>query len=144
MDWATIASVATAIGVAIGVWQIREASNLAQAQFEDSLDQQYRDLAHGIPVDALIGKAVKHHQAYETRELIYNYLDLCNEQIFLRKKKRVRRDTWHDWCSGIKANLNKQAFQAVWIEVKQEAPGTFSFLEQLETLNFKTDPCAWD
>jgi hypothetical protein len=102
VDWNTIASVATAIGVAIGVWQIREGAKIAQAQFEDALDQQYRSLAEDIPVDALL-----------------------------------------DWSDGIRDHLEKPAFQKVWIEVKSEAPGTFSFLERLEDGDFKIDPRRW-
>ncbi len=77
IDWNTLASVATAILVGVGVWEIRQGSGIAQAQFEDSLDQQYRKLSRDIPVDALIGRNVPEHQWLETRELIYNYPDLC-------------------------------------------------------------------
>jgi hypothetical protein len=66
--WNTIAALATAIGVAVAAWQIRESRKLAQSSFEDSLDQQYRALAHGIPVDALIGKEVAEAKKDETRE----------------------------------------------------------------------------
>ena len=113
MSWDTLAAVATAIGVGIAAWQIREGRKLSQTSFEDSLDQQYRTLSREIPVDALIGKEVPDDKKKETRELIYNYLDLCNEQIYLRKRKRVSKERWEDWCSGIKENLNKNAFRAL-------------------------------
>lgn len=140
--WDTVAALATAIGVAVAAWQIRESRKLAQSSFEDSLDQQYRDLAHGIPVDALLGKDIPAVDG-ETRELIYNYLDLCNEQIFLRKKNKITRETWRDWSKGMEAHLAKPAFKHVWDEVKQEAPGGFSFLEKLEQEGFSNDPSTW-
>ncbi len=143
IDWNTLASVATAILVAVGVWEIRTGSKIAQAQFEDSLDQQYRKLSRDIPVDALIGKDVPEAHWLETRELIYNYLDLCNEQIFLRQKKRIRKDTWQDWCDGIRSHLEKPAFQKVWGEVKTESATCFSFLERLEEEGFASDPATW-
>ena len=147
MDWngiaTAVASVATAIGVGIGAWQIRENSKLAQTQFEDSLDQQYRQLSMTIPVNALIGKPVSEAQWQETRECIYNYLDLCNEQVYLRHQRRIRPDTWRDWAQGIEANLSKQAFSDIWAEVKAEAPATFSSLERLETAGFAEDPATW-
>ena len=118
-------------------------SKIAQSEFEDSIDQQYRELAKDIPVDALIGKTVDEDKAEFTRELIYNYLDLCNEQIFLRKKKRVRKDTWVDWCAGIKSNLSKSEFEKVWTEIKRESPKTFTFLEKLEKTQFTEDPVKW-
>ena len=91
MNWDTIASVATAIGVCIAAWQIWESKKLAQTSFEDGLDQQYRNLAMDIPVDALIGKPVD-DESGKLREIIYNYLDLCNEQIYLRKIKRISKN----------------------------------------------------
>ena len=143
IDWVLIASSLTAIGVVIAAWEIRQGWKLSQTQFEDSLDQQYRELAKGIPVDALIGKNVREEQKELTRELIYNYLDLSNEQVFLRQKNRIRKDTWLDWCSGINSHLGKTEFQSVWQEIKAESPNTFSFLEKLEVTNFKGDPKTW-
>ena len=143
IDWNSIVSIFTAIGVLVAAFQLRVSSKIAQSEFEDSIDQQYRELAKGIPVDALIGKSVSSDQVMLTRELIYNYLDLCNEQVFLRKKKRVRMDTWVDWCSGIKSNLGKTEFEKVWAEIKVESPSTFTFLEKLEESNFAEDPINW-
>jgi len=142
-DWNSIASIFTSFGVLVAAFQLRVSSKIAQSKFEDSIDQQYRELAKDIPVDALIGKNVANEKKELTRELIYNYLDLCNEQVFLRKKKRVRKDTWVDWCSGIESNLSKSEFKKVWIEIKQEAPETFTFLEKLESSKFKEDPSKW-
>jgi len=143
IDWDSLVSVTTAVGVFIAAFQLRTSSKIAQSEFEDSIDQQYRDLARGIPVDALIGKSVSEDKKEMTRELIYNYLDLCNEQIFLRRKKRIRKDTWVDWCAGIESNLSKEEFEKVWSEVKREAPQTFTFLERLEKDRFISDPIKW-
>jgi hypothetical protein len=143
MNWETIASIATAVGVGIAAWQLWEGRMLAQTTFEDSFDQQYRNLAMQIPVDALIGLPVAQEDKKNARENIYNYLDLCNEQIYLRKKKRITSSRWVDWCAGIKENLGKPAFREVWEEVKNKSPETFSFLTQLEENSFKCDPAKW-
>jgi hypothetical protein len=143
IDWNSLVSIATAVGVLIAAFQLRTSSKIAQSEFEDSIDQQYRDLARGIPVDALIGKSVSEEKRELTRELIYNYLDLCNEQIFLRRKDRIRNDTWVDWCTGIESNLSKEEFAKVWLEVKTESPKTFTFLERLEKDKFIGDPLKW-
>ncbi len=95
-----------------------------------------------IPVDALIGKSLKEDELEGVRELVYNYLDLCNEQTYLRTKKRITKDTWIDWCAGIRQNLERPALKNVWLEVKTEAPGTFSFLEQLEAHEYLVDPAS--
>jgi hypothetical protein len=70
-------------------------------------------------------------------------LDLCNEQVYLRKKKRICHARWVDWCAGIKENLEKPAFREVWEEIKKESPQTFSFLTQLEGHSFNCDPAKW-
>jgi hypothetical protein len=70
-------------------------------------------------------------------------LDRCNEQSFLRKKSRIRKDTWNDWCLGVEAHLRKPTFKAVWEEVKEHSPGSFSFLEKLEHEGFEKDPQTW-
>jgi len=144
IDWNSIVSIFTAIGVLVAAFQLRVSSKIAQSEFEDSIDQQYRELAKEIPVDALIGKTVSDDKIELTRELIYNYLDLCNEQIFLRKKKRVRKDTWADWLTGIESNLAKSEFKKVWSEIKLESPKTFTFLEKLEESKFSEDPAKWN
>ena len=137
--WNTIASIATAIGVCIAAWQIWESRKLSQTSFEDGLDQQYRNLAMDIPVDALIGKSVNDKNG-RLREIIYNYLDLCNEQIYLRGKKRISKTRWKDWNIGIKDTLSKPAFKVVWDEIKSTAPNTFTALECLEKNKFDIDP----
>ncbi|MBS9405362.1 hypothetical protein KG088_17260 [Halomonas sp. TRM85114] len=143
INWNTIASIATAIGVALGVVQLHLSKKLAQTQFEDSLVQQYRVLAKDIPVDCLIGKEVSQEQWPDIRELIFNYLDLSNEQIALRANRRIGKKTWKDWKDGIIENLDKPAFSRLWDEVKESSPGTFSFLEKLELSGFNDDPKSW-
>ena len=150
IDWATVAyaataagSAATAIGVVIMTWQIREARAIAQSTFEDSFDQQYRSLAKAIPVDALIGKPVATDKKSLTRENIYNYLDVSNEQVYLRKQNRIRKSTWDDWAKGIKSHMSKIEFSEVWNEVNEHAPDTFTFLARLTKDDFKSDPKSW-
>ena len=143
VDLSTIASAATAIGVGIGVVQLHLSRRIAQTQLEDSLAQQYRALAKEIPVDSLIGKEVPSDQWPAIRELIFNYLDLSNEQVALRANRRIGKRTWLDWCDGIRENLEKPAFNKLWAEIKEHAPGTFSFFERLEASEYREDPTSW-
>jgi len=143
MDLKTVASLATAIGVCIAAWQIWESRKLAQTSFEDGLDQQYRKLAMDIPVDALIGKPISDNKKDDLREIIYNYLDLCNEQTYLRQKRRISKNRWKEWNDGIRDNLAKPAFKEVWDEIKDKAPRTFTALDVLEKGEFKIDPAKW-
>jgi len=140
MNWDSIASIATAIGVGIAAWQMWESRKLNGAAFEDSFDQQYRELSYTIPVDALLGKELDKAKENEAREAVYNYLDLCNEQVYQRAKKRISKERWHEWALGMELNFSRPFFKQVWSEVKLTTPGFFSFLEALEKEAFKVDP----
>lgn len=143
MNWDSIASIATAIGVFVAAWQLWENRKLTGAAFEDSFDQQYRELSYLIPVNALLGKSLDDVKKDQARESVYNYLDLCNEQIYQRTKGRISEERWRAWASGIDSNLSRPFFMEVWDEVKENAPSTFSFLERLEKNGFSTDPAKW-
>lgn len=143
MNWDTVASLATAVGVGIAAWQIWETKKLAGAAFEDSFDKQYRELSFSIPVNALLGKPLADEEKSRARESVYNYLDLCNEQIFQRTKNRISEDRWDEWALGIKDNIVRPFINEVWQEVKKSAPGSFSFLERLESEKFESDPTEW-
>lgn len=138
-----ITSFATAAAVLVAAWQIRESRKYSVTAFEDSLDKQYREIIMQIPVDALIGKNITPEDQAYARENVFNYLDLCNEQIYLRRKKRISKSRWVDWNEGIKGNLQKPIFQKVWAEVMEEAPGEFTDLTKLENNSFDSDPAQW-
>lgn len=133
----------TAFGVVIAAFQLRWSRKLAQISFEDSLSKEYRSLALDIPVDVLMGKNVNGNDFKKIRELIYNYIDLSNEQVFLRSKNRITENTWWDWAEGIEANLRKPVFKLVWSEIKESSTEIFLELRKLENDNFNYDPKSW-
>ncbi|MUJ26308.1 hypothetical protein GNP68_19370 [Aliivibrio fischeri] len=116
----------TVVGVWLALGQLKITRKVIQTDFENSIDQQYRQIIQGIPVDILIGKIETPNE--ETREVIFNYLDLCNEQIYLYSKKRISDERWKDWESGIEGNLKNKAIFNVWQEVKESA--SFSYLSE--------------
>ena len=136
-----IASLATALGVCFGAWQIKVGKDQAQATFEDSLDQQYRTLSMELPVNVLIGEPVQDNDRNKVRELIFNYLDLANEQVYLRAKGRISKDTWVSWSAGIKLHITKPAFEEVYNEIKENCD--FTYLNRLVEGDFSTDPKKW-
>lgn len=136
-----LASLATALGVCFGAWQIKVGKEQAQATFEDSLDQQYRSLSMELPVSVLIGEPVVENDRMRVRELIFNYLDLANEQVYLRAKGRISKYTWASWCGGIQLHLAKPAFDEVYIEIKEKCD--FTYLNRLIESNFTSDPKHW-
>ncbi len=136
-----IGSLATALGVCFGAWQIKVTKEQAQATFEDGFDQQYRSLSMELPVNVLIGNPVTEENRDRVRELVFNYLDLANEQVYLRAKGRISKHTWASWASGIQSHLEKPAFSEVYLEVKEKSH--FTYLSRLADSNFESDPGTW-
>lgn len=138
-----IAAVATAAGVIFAAVNLLLSYRQSLTDFEDAITTEYRKIIKDIPMDALLGKELCKEDHDRCRNQIYNYLDLTNEQVFLRKAGRVRKSTWEQWVDGIKVNLERKAFDEVWNEVKDRAEGSFEELRRLEEGNFKTDPRSW-
>lgn len=148
IDWDIVSSVATgvaavvaALGLWFGAWQIKIGKDQAQATFEDSLDQQYRSLSMALPVNVLLGGKAEDADTAKIRELIFNYLDLSNEQVSRRVTGRISSATWKSWALGMKLHLNKQAFSDVYTEIKDRA--NFTYLDRLINSDFEIDPKSW-
>ena len=138
-----LASVATAVGVFLAWWQIKSAKNQSVTDFEDDLAREYRELTQSIPVAALLGKALTESEVEKALPAFYRYVDLSNEQTFLRQQGRVREQTWQNWSTGIATNLCRPAFRIAWEKIKQESNGDFGELRRLEASDFNADPIAW-
>jgi hypothetical protein len=141
-----IASVATALGViatAIGIFYTRSWLKYSQLQaatgFEDELNREYRNLTRGISTNALLGKPLAEDEYRDSFRALYHYIDLSNEQVFLRQQGRVSLVVWASWSDGIRSNLSRPAFQRAWEEVKTNSRN-FTELRWLERTNFEKDP----
>ena len=142
--FALLADVATIAGV-VGVWfavrQLRLSKQLAQSAFEDELTREYRSIVKDIPMDVLLGKPPSEERRDHVRELIYNYIDLCNQQVFLRMKGRITDDTWREWNAGMRSTLGHGFFLNVLGEI--EPCGVFDELKLLKGSDFQEDPKTW-
>lgn len=142
-EWiSAMASVVAACGVFLAFWQLRMSKNIAQLEFEDSLAKEYRELAANIPTKALLGVAISESEFQESFDEFYRYIDLTNEQISLRLRGRIKKETWENWLSGIRSNLELTPFKRAWDEIKNSSK-SFQELRRLEKENFDTDPISW-
>lgn len=98
------------VTTAIAVWELAEGRKQARTELEDTLSHEYRDLLQNIPVKALLGEPLSETEYAEAHDELYRYVDLSNEQVFLRKNGRVSVETWQSWASGIEANLALPAY----------------------------------
>jgi hypothetical protein len=125
-EWAAVGSFATALTVAAAAVQIYYATRQEKTEFEDSLVREYRQLLAELPPYVLrADRSCPEQLPDDDFRTFYRYLDLSNEQVFLRKKCRIRKDTWKEWSSGIASNLSKPGFDHAWREAKKNS----AFLE---------------
>jgi hypothetical protein len=141
--FALLASIATAIGVFFAWWQIRRGTVQAVTDFEDGLAREYRELARCIPVKALLNEELTEAEFADTLPYFFRYIDLSNEQIFLRKVGRVRKQTWFFWRDGIRSNLGRPSFKKAWDYIKERSQNNFEELRSLERGHFEEDPHDW-
>jgi len=131
------------VGLFLAFRQLRLSRRIAQMQFEDGLSREYRDIAGKLPKTALMGQKLTDAEREEHFDEFYRYFDLSNEQIFLRMQGRVSTATWGNWCSGIRAMLNRTAFKETWQEILGYPRHGFDELARLMEEDFKSDPINW-
>lgn len=147
MDWfgfvQAVASVATAIGVGLAALQLRQAHIQARTQFEDEFTKEFRDLVKQLPLEALLGEHLDEGQYPAALPIFYRYMDLCNEQAFLRWQGRVSRETWKNWSDGMRDLFAQPEFERAWSDIAARSKGSFKELRLLHEKQFKDDPFKW-
>lgn len=126
-----LGSVATAVAVFLAWLQLRAARDQARSQFEDRLVEQFRAIVAKLPVEALLGESLSGDLQQKMLGVFYSYIDLCNEQAFLHKKRRIRNETWDEWRQGIASLMRLPAFHAAWLEIESRAKDSFSDFKAL-------------
>ena len=138
-----IASFVTAIGVFFAVLQLRLTKQQAVTTFEDTIAHEYRDLSTRIPKKAFLGEELSDDEYASSIREFFHYIDLSNEEVFLRKIGRVRCKTWTFWRDGIKSNLRRPAFKRAWDDISGKVPNDFKELRDLILSDYKDDPRDW-
>ena len=138
-----LATVATPIAVFLAWWQLKLTKQQSVVAFEDSLAREYREISDRLPIRALLGEELSDTEHSGALQSFHRYVDLSNEQVFLRINRRITPTTWQDWAAGIKSNLRRPAFKRAWEEIKRRAPDSFTELRRLEKNDFGADPARW-
>lgn len=142
---ATLASIIKTLSFPLAVIQLWRSHEQSKTNFEDSLTQQYREIIKNIPIDVLLGEEIVYGKYKSSLDHFYRYIDLCNEQVFLRQEDRIRKSTWKNWQEGIQSNLNRPAFEKAWKEIKgRSSEDSFTELKRLEECGFCKDPLEWN
>jgi len=136
-NWIT--AVATVCGSLFVGFQLKTSKDIAQQEFENSMAKEYRDLVNRLPTKALLGATLSEDEYQEAFDELFHYIDLSNEQVFLRKQGRVGEEVWKSWKDGIENNLSLHAFKRAWRQIKEESD-SFQELRRLELSNYEADP----
>jgi hypothetical protein len=134
-----VGTAAAAIFAAIQLWIGRRR---AQTAFEDSLTAAYRGVMEELPVEAFMRSGLRRKDVKRHLSAFYRYIDLCNEQVFLRQIGRISGETWIQWCGGIASNLRKPGFADAWRYVRDHSDD-FDELRKLADSSFRDDPRDW-
>lgn len=118
-----VGGAATAPGVLLAWWQLRASRKQARTAFEEDLTSQYRSIAAELPLAALLGDPWDEETMKGSLPAFYRYMDLCNEQVFLHERERVRDDTWEEWRQGIEGNFARPAFRHAWEMIDERVRG---------------------
>ena len=117
-----IVDLATPVSVFFAGWQLLMTQRQSRTTFEDQLSSQYREILRKLPIAAVLGDDLPDEQITQELPNFLHYFDLCNEQAYLKKKKRIRKATWLEWEEGILENLRRPAFAKAWGIIAQRAP----------------------
>lgn len=135
LDWASLigglGSGIAGVGAVAAFWQLRLLKTQSVTSFEDGLADEYRDIAKGLPLDALLGVDMSPQAVANALPAFYRYFDFCNQQLFLHQQGRIRKATWALWRDGIVSNLRRPAFARAWTEIAAKAIGDFDELRAL-------------
>lgn len=125
------ASLATIVGVGFAAYQLKLIQKQANSTFEDTLYKQYRSVIAKLPVEAMLNESLSAESLNEKLPAFYEYFDLCNEQAFLHKQKKISKKTWKNWQEGIQQNLKRPAFAAAWRIIGDKSTDSFDELRKL-------------
>jgi hypothetical protein len=139
---ASVAALATAVGIFVAAIALFLQRRESRTQFEDGLVREYREtIKPRLITMALIPRDLPDEQ-FKQAEAFYPYIDLCNEQAFLRMAGRVSRRTWRQWSDGISGNLGRDGFKRAWETIRESAPDDFKELQLLTDSGY-CDPGRW-
>jgi len=136
-------SLATALGVLVAVFQLWQSIRLRRTEFEDRIENEYRDLIRNLPYEVFLAASLDEEMQKNLRDEFYRYFDFCNGQTIQRRRRRIGWRTWDNWKDGIKDNLAKPSFKKAFEQILKDNSKTFSELQRLVDEDFARDPVGW-
>lgn len=139
-------SFVTAFGIVYAALGFNVSKRQAEAEYERQYLDHYREITQQLPADFWLDESVlslddfipgsTHKKVYD---VIYHYLELCNDQILQRRKKLISTKTWIEWQDGIRfACTNIPQVVSSLDKIQKNHSGFYSELSK-----FLSNP-SWD
>jgi hypothetical protein len=125
-----VAGLATAGGVGVAAWQLREQRQQRRADFELRFSDRYEGIVSKIPLQVLLGISPYSAQDEIPRRAFYDYFELCELETYYREAGQITDETWKDWKSGIESNRRLKSFRDAWSDLSVAAPRQFELFRQ--------------
>src|SRR4051812_40117243 len=106
---ADVSGVAAGGGLVFVAWQVYLARRQLTSSFEASFVDRYERIVANVPLEWLLGEALT-PPSDQVERAMYDYFELCEEELYYRKSGRVSRSTWRDWWEGMRLHLRRPAF----------------------------------
>ncbi len=117
-DWIQAGVLAlTGLAIAMSLRSVRD--QLWLQTFSD-YTRRYLEILDRLPEEARVPDEsvdLDDLPAPERRRLLVSlrrYFNLCSEEFYLRKRRRIDSETWKIWESGIRATMRLPTFRSAW------------------------------
>ncbi|MGL1885492.1 MAG: hypothetical protein OCD76_03165 [Reichenbachiella sp.] len=114
----TIGHVLTLVAISIGLWQLRMVNIQIKNNFFADYTKRYQEIMLNFPesVNDKDFNLADLDDEERAKFLRYAraYFDLCSEEYYLYQKKRISKEIWLEWKSGIEYAFSKPAFIQAW------------------------------
>ncbi|MEQ1699245.1 MAG: hypothetical protein ABMA25_04000 [Ilumatobacteraceae bacterium] len=125
-----VAGVATALGVGVAAWQLREQRQQRRADFELRFSERYETIVSKIPLPVLLGISPYSANDETPRRAFYDYFELCELETYYREAGQITNETWKDWQTGIESNWRLKSFRDAWTDLSAAAPRQFELFRE--------------
>lgn len=114
-----IASTATALGLVAIAYQLVLARAQLRTSFEQTFASRYQTITARLPLPLLLGESTDLDPVSE--RALYDYFELCEEELYFRRSGRISSRTWREWWEGIVLNFHRPGIRAGWNQLKDRA-----------------------
>ena len=129
LSWNDFAAAATAVGVLLAVYQLSLTRRDLRGTFEQNFVDRYNAIAANIDLLLLIEAKPVPLADTATARALFDYFDLCEEQLYYSARRKVSRGTWTDWWIGMSSTLENR-------EVRRQFESFRHRLEVAEMVRF--------